>query len=221
MKNFFWRTAGVVLLSIHGFSSLAIGAEDRNPLGESAPYELDKGNGRTSAMVISGQSSATVDSYFEDSPIGPGYSVLLSYDFQAYVQGRVQGDMRFNFPESFFTPQFMIDFRRTKYFETPDYKMRHEGRGDAKTLNGQFYRECDIVFTYDIKDPTFLASLRQLLAAAAGIDLRSEIFLSAKIDDVKIRSYVHPSVPALGAAKVDITGKVNGISVKAGLDFAP
>ena len=209
----------LVVLSFFVFGSVSALAEmQRDPMGETADYALDKNGARTSSLITKGFGEGIVDQFLPNHENGPSYGVLVSYELVVKLQGTKKGSMRFIFPDEYFTPQFMPDLRKNGTFETSDYKMKHEGMGSTTTLDGGDYKDCDKVMMYDIKDPDSLG-FSALLAAAAGYseeDLRTG---RAEIQDLVIRTYIHPSVKVLGAAKLDISGKVSGVSVKVGLDY--
>ena len=71
---------------------------------------------------------------------------------------------------------------------------------------------------YDIKN-AFSFEFMRMLVVAAGLPPEAASDGSTTIENLQIHAYIHPSVPALGAAKLDISGVVNGISVKAGFDY--
>ncbi|MCX6126090.1 MAG: hypothetical protein NTV34_15260, partial [Proteobacteria bacterium] len=130
----------------------AFGAVLRSPMGEEADYALDKGGSRTSNLISKGSGNGLVDQDLPDHEFGPSYGTLMNYQLVVKIQGTYTGSMRFVFPDEYFTPQFMVDLRQNGTFETRDYKMKHEGRGDARTLDGGTYPQCDRILMYDIKN---------------------------------------------------------------------
>ncbi len=191
---------------------------DESPLGERADYELDKDPARTSSMILSGSAAGTIDKHVPNHPQGPSYNAALSYDMTVRIYGRYQGVTNLPFVEEFFTPQFMIDLRESRYYEVDAYKMRHDGRATVKTIAGVTYKDCDSIYMYDIT-PEYKRQWEILLVRAAGVD-PDEFFASGRsIENLVIRGYIYPGIKALGTVKLDISGKVKGIAVKIGLDL--
>jgi hypothetical protein len=58
-----------------------------------------------------------------------------------------------------------------------------------------------------------------MLAVAAGLPADAVERDLASIENVQLHAYIYPDIPAMGAVKVDISGKVNGVTAKAGFDY--
>jgi hypothetical protein len=208
----------ILLAALSIFTVVATARADgpRNPLGETASYQLDKAAARTSSLIQSGSGVAKVTDFLPDDEQGPSYNVSLDYDFVVQFYGRQKGTTKTAFSEEFFTPEFMVKLRRVGSIETPDYKIKHEGFADARNMDGGVYPHCDKVLIYDIK-MNELNPFAQLLYAAAGLDpSRGD---NPQIENLKLAAHVFQSVPVLGAVKLDLSGIVQGMNVKAGFDF--
>ena len=206
--------AGVVLLTT---SFTPVTSNARDPLGERAPYQLDKSRARTTGMIESGSAEAVVSQYLPDHERGPSYSVDLNYDFVVQFYGHQKGTAKWSFGKDFFEPSFMENLRATGTYVTPDYKIRHEGYADARNLDGVFYPHCDVILIYDVVIPDGKNVISSALYAAAGMDPNNKE--NPSIEDLKIRGHVFAGAPVLGAIKLDLSGVVQGMNVKAGFDF--
>jgi hypothetical protein len=202
-----------VALSV-GLSSQSFAG--RNPIGETANYQLDRNGARTTSMIQSGTALATVTEFIPDHENGPSYNVNLDYDFVVQFYGRQKGTAKWAFGEEFFDDQFIVNLRERGTFETPDYKIRHEGYADARNLDGGVYPHCDKILIYDVKIPEN-SDIARLLYASVGIDPMT--MNKPPIEDLKIRGHIFAGVPVLGAVKLDLSGIVQGMSAKAGFDL--
>jgi hypothetical protein len=202
------------ILTTLALISLASVAYSRDPIGETAPYLLDKNPSRTTSMIQSGSALATVTQFLPDHANGPSYDVSLDYDFNIQFYGRQKGTTKWAFPQEFFEPRFMERLRQTGSYETPDYKIRHEGFADARNPDGGVYPRCDKILIYDVRIPELFAPF---LYAAAGFG-PGEVD-NPQLEDLKIRGHMFSTVPVLGAAKLDLSAKVQGMNVKAGFDY--
>ena len=176
----------------------------RNPLGEHAYYVVDRDRSRTSALVRDGHLSADVDSFQVDDTAGPEYHTALDWQLKLNPVGTRAGNQAIQIPEIYFSPQFIVDLRANGAFESPRFKARHMGYGDATDRNGTTYPHCDIVYIYDIDAKT---------DAGAG--------KGDRIEGLAITAHVAQGVPVIGAVLLDITGKFEGAPFKAGADYAP
>ncbi len=206
----------VAVLSIFTTAATARADSPRNPLGETANYQLDKATTRTSGVIQSGTGAAKVTEFLPDHESGPSYNVSLDYDFMVQFYGRQKGTTKWAFRDEFFTPEFMENLRRTGTYETPDYKIRHEGYGDARNMDGGVYPHCDKVLIYDIK-MSESNPFSELIYAAAGLDpYRGD---NPQIEDLKLAAHVFTGLPVLGAVKLDLSGTAQGMKIKAGFDY--
>jgi hypothetical protein len=219
--QFLKLTAAAILTS----ATLSLGAERRDPMGELANFYLDKDSARTSSMVTAG----TIVSSVDDKTVNPNtgeikYVVNFNYDITLKVLGNFADYFAMSLPDSFFTPAFMEKLRTEGAYNSPDFKIRHEGRKDVQTLDGTRYAQTDVVMVSDIKFDSFRnpEGLVRLLAASAGLDpLNFSVEKGLPMTDLKIRMYIYPNIPALGAVKMDLTGKIQGIPTKSGFDYKP
>jgi hypothetical protein len=167
-------------------------------------------------MIQSGSALATVTEFLPDHENGPSYNVSLDYDFVVKFYGRQKGSTKWEFAKEFFEENFIVNLRERGTYETPDYKIRHEGYADARNLDGNVYSHCDKILIYDVKIPE-TSEVARLLYASVGID--PKIANKPPIEDLKIRAHLYLGVPVLGAVKLDLSGVVEGMNAKAGFDF--
>ena len=188
----------------------------RDPIGENLNYQLDKNGARTTSMIQSGAATATVTEFIPEHQQGPSYNVNLDYDFVVQYYGRQKGSTKWAFAQEFFDPDFLVKLRETGLYETPDYKIRHEGFADARNLDGNFYPNCDKILIYDVKIPE-ATQIAPILYAAAGVDPNA--VAKPPIENLKIRAHLFAGIPVLGAVKLDLSGVVQGMNAKAGFDY--
>ena len=193
-------------------------AAPRNPIGESADYQLDKHGSRTTSMVSKGSGKGSVNEYLPHTDQGPSYKVQVNYDLTMRFYGHKVGRFEYPLTEKYFDPEFIAQLRQTGHYETPDYKIRHEGFADAKNLDGGRYPNCDKIRFYDIKIHYF-EGLEKLLMIAAGLNPDEQDLDDLAIEDLQIAGHVYPGIPALGSVKLDITGVIQGVRAKIGFDI--
>lgn len=188
----------------------------RDPIGERAGYQLDRNSSRTTSMIQSGSAKASVTEFIPDHEQGPSYNVNLDYDIVVQFYGRQNGTAKWVFSQDFFDPDFMAKLRENGVYETPDYKLRHEGYADARNLDGGVYPKCDKVLIYDIKIPD-KEKLEQIIYAAAGMNPTA--MGNPPVEDLQLRAHIFAGVPVLSAVKLDLSGVVQGMPAKAGFDY--
>lgn len=209
---------GMLASLLVGFTPMK--SVDRNPVGETASYNLDKDKNRTSGMIKQGAGVALIDSHAPNHESGPSYNTTLSYKLSISLYGESEGAIKLPLPESYFTAEFLPNLRRSGTFQTPDFKLKHLGIEDATTMDGRKYLKCDKIFFYDVKvTEADKMGILPLLIAAAGFSPDDKSITSNDIKDLKVQAYVYPGIPAYGAVKLDISGTVKGVSAKAGLDY--
>jgi hypothetical protein len=206
--------AGVILSTT---SWTPVSAASRDPLGERAPYQLDKARARTTSMIESGSAEAIVTEYLPNHERGPSYNIDLNYDFVVQFYGHQKGTSKWVFAKEFFEPAFMANLRATGSYITPDYKIRHEGYADAQNKDGILYPHCDVILIYDVVIPEEKNAISSILEAAAGMNPNAKD--NPQIEDLKIRAHIFAATPVLGAVKLDLSGVTQGMSVKAGFDY--
>jgi hypothetical protein len=207
MKAFLF---GMSLCLSVGSSAAAAAYSDvsptRDPTGETADYEIERNNARTSSIIRSGEMTTTVTGRSVD--LSESYDIDVDYTMQIQVIGRRSGTSTMAAPEEYFTPEFMENLRANGEYAGPSFKVRHLGYADARNMDGRFYPNCDKILIYDIED----ASVSPLTALASSM-------LSDEIDDMEIVAHIKFGVPVLGAVKLDVTGEYSGQGIKAGADY--
>lgn len=199
----------------------------RNPVGETAAYDLDKSGGRTSGMIRSGEFEAKVIKHIPDHPDGPVYQVNLDYNLNISLVGRKRGTAELNAPTEYFEPGFLDRLRKEKRIELPQFTLTHKGNKDVRVKNGKSYNNTDVVFIDNINTSSAYHAL-ELYGEDSLIVIINEIFTEAfesqgivanDIEDLKILLHISEGTPVLGAVKIDISGRVRGFGFKAGFDL--
>ena len=188
-------------------------AQTRDPVGETADYTVDRSRNRTSSMVLSGNMTAAVTQSLPDNT-PPAFEVKIDYTFRIQFVGTQTGTEVMPVDGVYFAPEFLVDLRRNGSYESPQFKVRHLGFGDARNMDGALYANCDKILIYDIQTTSalpFVTVAKRLLGAESGFD--------NSIEDMEITAFISYGLPVLGAAKLDITGVYNGMNVKAGADY--
>lgn len=73
-----------------------------------------------------------------------------------------------------------------------------------------------MVLLYDFKDASTLAlhsALSDFLLSIVGPSPQSEI------QNLKVLAHIYPGIPVLSAVQIDISGKYEGMNIKAGADY--
>jgi hypothetical protein len=200
-----------VLLIVAGLllSSQQLFAQARNPLGETASYQLDRNRSRTTSLIRSGAMAGEVTRAIPDEGAGVHYEVKLDYQLDVSFVGRQEGTCRLPFHQDFFSPEFMAMLRETGVYETAAFKLRHEGYATARNLDGNTYENCDRVRMYDID----LSLCEMLFKEIAGVDTLDSI------ENLEIATHIHLSTPVLSAVKLDFSGRASGTNFIAGADY--
>jgi hypothetical protein len=124
-----------------------------------------------------------------------------------------------NITEDYFTPAFWDELRENKLIVTPTFKIKHLGVEDTTTITGEEYLNCDHVLFYDI-EPEGESYISNLVKQLSQLVLQENPD-DQKVEDMELKSYVCDGLPALGASKIDMTGKTRGFRFKVGFDYAP
>jgi hypothetical protein len=223
-SNFWaWRPAVKKLLGVLFILAASEAfAGGRNPIGETAYYQLDKRNGRTSSMIKSGNFIAEVNGVSANAAI-PSFDVAINYEFDVSWMGQQSGTEIAAIDQQYFSEEFLEEIRVTGHYSSPEFKVRHTGYANVVNMDGTRYNNCDKLLFYDIKTGSANVFSKVLLAAAQAM-MREEIGESVdenRIEDLQILAHVKYGQPVLGAVKLDVTGKYNGMRVKAGGDYVP
>ncbi|NBT59169.1 hypothetical protein EBT16_10340 [bacterium] len=208
-------------LAILGFLLVSLGApalaaEPDQLVGQKAHFKLDKNPKRTSSMIKDGTFLGTIKKYHPDTDAGPAMEVTLDYKFNVQWVGDQTGVETGFIDYQYFTPEFLESLRKNKKYESENFKAIHQGYESVKTLSGKSYPNCDIVLLYDIKD-TLNNELRSTLSGFLASIVQAKT--QADIQDLKVQIRVYPGIPVLGAVQIDVSGKYEGMAVKAGADY--
>ncbi|NBW99559.1 hypothetical protein EBR03_08315 [bacterium] len=202
----------ITLLSVPGISA----TDPESLIGQKAHYLLDKNPKRTTSMLKNGTFVAIIKDYHPNAEGGPAMEVDLDYEFDVQLVGKQQGVETGFFDQKYFTPEFLVELRKNGKYESENFKAIHQGYKDVKTLEGKFYAHCDVILVYDIKD-SLNTPLRSGLAGFLALLVPTEA--KADIQDLKALLHVYPGLPVLSAAQIDVSGKYEGMAVKAGADY--
>lgn len=209
MRRQFFLASAIISWSL--ISNMA-NANERNPVGERANYQLDRAAARTSSLIQQGTIVTSVTKHLPDHQDGASYEAQLDYDLTIRFGGRQQGNRKMALPEAYFTPEFLSDLRSNGRYESPQFKVEHLGYANARNLDGKVYENCDKIRIYDVQSPEYMPF------AQIGADIL-QLATGALIEDLVIVAHIKEGEPVLGAVKLDITGKYNGIGIKAGADY--
>lgn len=185
-------------------------------IGQKATFKLDKNPKRTTSMLKDGTFLATIKNYHPQTEAGPAMEVDLDYKFNVQLMGEQTGVETGFIDYTYFTPEFLEKLRKEGKYESPNFKAIHQGYKDVKTLQGKSYPKCDVILLYDIKDSLdhrLKSFLSDFLATIANAETKSDI------QDLKVLMHVYPGIPVLGAVLMDVSGKYEGMAVKAGADY--
>lgn len=178
-------------------------------VGQKAEYALDKDPKRTLSMVKSGTMTVSLAEFLPGAPQGPMYEMDFEYRFQVNFLGTYEGMEKMHLDEAFFTAQFLEDLRKNGHYSGAYFKADHKGYADAKNLDGKIYPHCDKVLLYELRDSS---AIQGMLSGLLGID-------RAEIKNAKFLLHLSPGIPALGSAKIDVTGVSHGTNFKVGGDY--
>jgi len=192
------------------FATGAFG-QTRDPLGEEAFYDLDKS--RSHNMIRSGKVDSIIATYNPHAEGGPAYEYHLNYEFVVKLLGKQKGTEIFEIPAEYFSPQFMEELRETGYYESPQFKLEYLYVESTTTMNGLYYEDCDRVRFYDFKESETSMDFASVLVG------NDRSWGRGSIEDLEIKAHIYYGVPAIGAVKLDITGKSNGRGIFAGADL--
>jgi hypothetical protein len=213
MKQLFYLS-----LLLAGFGAVA---DERNPIGETAYYRLDKNSRRTSSVIKDGNFVTAVNGESANTSV-PSFDVALNYEFDVAWMGNQRGTEKTEIDQSYFTEEFIENLRVNKTYESSQFKVRHIGFADAVNLDGHRYENCDLLHFYDIDTgssqflPKFITYAAHAMLLGSGSQLNG-----GSIENLQIVAHVKYGAPVLGAVKLDVSGKYNGMKVKAGGDYIP
>lgn len=213
MKTILTKVATTAAFMVFGTTAFA----DRNPVGEKADYMLDRNAQRTSNLIQSGTLAAEITGRNPDAEGGPVYNAKIDYSFRITLIGNRSGTELVDAPADFFTEEFLMELRRTGHYESPQFKIDHEGFADATTLDGHRFPHCDKLKIYDIDQGSHspLLDMARAMVRSANAGQTTD----NTIQDLVLRAHISYGVPVLGAVKLDVSGKYSDINIKAGADY--
>ena len=208
---------------VWSFSAFSVDGQEEKKVGEFAYYKLDKSRKRTSAVLKDGEMTYKINSYDKETKT---YTFAHTFAFDTRGMGKKSGSGTTPVDADLLSPELLEKVRKDGALETDKYKIKHLGYETVTTQDGQEYADCDIILIYDIqfgslaKEASPIGKLiERLLANSARMNGPDGDGSPAMIEDAKLKLHVHSSVPVMGAAKIDASGKQNNIPLRAGFDF--
>ena len=185
---------GKILAILVAFFLTSCGASLKSgptPIPKTAHYMVD--TSRTMNMVQSGTFDVTV---IGKSDVDDSYDVKVGYSLRVFLMGNKVGSQIEAIPQTYWDDSWWTVLRKTGHQTTPRFKADHLGYENTITMNGQHYDGCDKVRLYDI-DTT-----------------------GTEASDVVVVAYiVRNTIPVIGAAKFDVSGRMSGSKFYLGADY--
>lgn len=206
----------IIQLLVFSLSSFVFATDPETLVGQKAFYQLDKNPKRTISLLKDGNFLSVIKRYLPDAEHGPAMEVDLNYRFNVQLMGEQTGVETSQLDYEYFTAEFLDKLREEGKYESPNFKAIHQGYKDVKTLEGKFYANCDVILLYDITDTAQLNLRSGLADFLAGLVDRHP---KSDVQDLKVLAHVYPGIPVLGAVQIDISGKYEGMNIKAGADY--
>lgn len=175
-----------------------------------AHYKIVKDSRRTSSFVTSG----TFTAWSGKVPQGD-IPTHLKYKLKVKFYGEFSGVQSMVIPSEYFTEAFLVQLRKTRYFEGPNFKVKHVGFKDAKDYQGKLYKNCDQLYFYDIETVS-----RHYYRAPSNSRTPNRVFrIKSQLKDPKILASVKFGLPVIGAVSLDVTGSFMSVATKVGADL--
>lgn len=203
----------IFMLSLTG---LTFATDPETLVGQKAFYQLDKNPKRTISLLKDGNFLAVIKRYLPHADHGPAMEVDLNYRFNVQLMGEQTGVETSQLDYEYFTKEFLEKLRKEGKYESPNFKAVHQGYKDVRTLEGKLYPQCDVILLYDITDTANMdlrSGLTDFLAGLVDVNPKSDV------QDLKVLTHVYPGIPVLSAVQIDISGKYEGMNIKAGADY--
>lgn len=209
-------SAGVLAIVLSSSAAWA----DHDPRGESAKYLIDTDDARTDSMVEGGQFLTSIGGQ-AGGPKVETYQVTVDFDLRLRFMGRKTGKKDAKMAADFFSGAWIKDLRQNGHYESKQFKAEHLGYEDVELKDGHSYAHCDHVRLYDIDEnlPSILDPLATVGAQLLAPTLDGQGLTAPKVEDMEMIVDLHEGIPAIGAVRLDVSGKVSGMAVKAGADY--
>src|SRR5690606_25913143 len=115
-------------------------------VGDVADDQGDLDRRRTPSYSRSGNLNTEVEMFNAGSGSDDcTYTTRIEYEFVIQCMGTRAGTRVLEVPAEFFTPEFKEELRTTGHYESEQFKIDHQGFADARTLDGNFYPNCDVI----------------------------------------------------------------------------
>ncbi len=194
----------------------------RDPQGEAVKYKLNRSRIRTSGVIRKGSFAIAVGSRRTEEGKTNLYQTKIDYDLDLLVGGKQKGVKTIDVPAKYFDPDFMEKLRKVGQSDEGDFKLKYIGKADVEIPLGSF-PACDKILVYDVK--TNLTELSSFLNLAPGEIYDAQLAEAVPptdnldVSDVEVTLYITNRVLAIGAVQIDLTAKVSGFDIIAGLDY--
>lgn len=177
------------------FASLSQAARVGDRLG----YVLNTDRDRTSRMVKEGEAT-TLISDFKDG----NYSLTVNYDITIRPNRNKSGDITLDVPEQVFAEGFYDELEALGTMQFEYFSIEYLGTSNATDADQNSYNDCHNIRLFDVDMDKFDPDGMNMM-----IDIK----------DLEIGMKICDGVPGNGAAQLDVSGRVFGISVKMGFDY--
>ena len=201
-----------------GLTGTTLSNDRVDPIGEKTDMVLVKDRARTTSMIKKGHGFFEVKGLLE-TEIGEEYQIDYSFKINVSFYGDRGGIITLMVPRSYFGDSFWRQVRRG-IVQSSNLKIKLEEMKEVVKHNGETYEECPVLKIFDIKGKgeKSLKDLIVLKAFEMGI-LNEKDLLSEDVQDLEAYVVTHPSVPAMGVIRMDISGKVRNYKIKMGFDL--
>lgn len=211
------KSISILFVSVFfSFSSLSLAGT----VGDRVLYKVDKDKKRTSKSIKRGTSVVEVLDHTERSDL---YDNKVDYDFKIRFIGVKKGTNHTEADSIYYDKAFIEKLRKEGELSYPEFKVRHMGYEDVKTLDGKTYLHCDklhfsnVDMTLESKNPVvgFMKSLSETIYPRRGegsMDMQ-------KLKDPEVDAWVHPDVKAMGVVKFNARARYMSFNLKVGMDY--
>lgn len=168
-------------------------------VGDRLDYVLNTDRDRTSRMVREGEATTLISDYKNGA-----YTMTVNYDITIRPNRNKSGDITIDIPERVFAEGFYDELENAGTIKFEYFSVKYLGTSDATDADQNTYEDCHNIKLFDIDMDKFDPDGMNMM-----IDIK----------DLEIGMKVCNGVPGNGAAQLDVSGKVFGISVEMGFDF--
>ncbi|MDC0254832.1 hypothetical protein OAK75_08035 [Bacteriovoracales bacterium] len=199
-------------------SGLQLGYTNDDPIGERSDMILIKDRARTTSMINKGHGFFEVKDLI-DTEFGEEYQIDYKFKIKVSFYGERGGTINLMVPKNYFGDSFWQQVRRGD-IQTSNLKIKFKGIKERVAHNGEIYNNCPVIRIFDIQtsQANILKELIAIKAVEMGILNESDSFAD-DVENLEAEGIIHPTLPALGVIKMNITGKVRNYDIKMGFDL--